>query len=109
MTAMTVTGPGLELKAADGSFVPTQPTNELLFISGEILNLLSGGNIPTIYHRVRNVSSLGERMSLLFFADMNPDLCEPWIVNNTNAGVNIGRRALENPARFGLAKWKSES
>jgi isopenicillin N synthase-like dioxygenase len=106
MTVMTVTGPGLELKVSDGSFLPIQPTGELLFISAEILNLLSGGCIPAIYHRVRAVPTLGERMSLLFFADINPTLCTPWISNETNAGIDIGRRVLDNYTRYGLTEWK---
>ena len=108
MTVMTVTGAGLELKAPDGSFVPMQPTGELLFMSGEILNLLSGGRIPAIYHRVHTAPGLEERMSLLFFADMNPSHCDPWISNETNVGVDIGRRVLKNSTRYGLAEWKSE-
>jgi isopenicillin N synthase-like dioxygenase len=108
MTVMNVTGPGLELKAPDHSFVPMQPTGELLFISGEILNLLSGGSIPVVYHRVRTTPALGERMSLLFFADMNPAICDPWISNQINAGINIGHRVLKNSTRYGLTEWKVE-
>jgi isopenicillin N synthase-like dioxygenase len=108
MTVMTVTGPGLELKVSDGSFLPMQPTGEFLFMSGEILSLLSGDCIPAIYHRVRTAPTLGERMSLLFFADINPDLCTPWISNEANANIDIGRRVLENSTRYGLTKWKSE-
>ncbi len=108
MTVMTVTGPGLELKAPDDLFVPMQPKRELLFMSGEILNLLSGGHIPTIYHRVRSVPVLQQRMSLLFFADMSPTLCEPWISNETNAGINISERVLQNSTRYGLTEWKFE-
>jgi isopenicillin N synthase-like dioxygenase len=65
MTIMSVTGPGLELKASDGSFVPKEPLEQLLFISGEILTLLSGGKVPTVYHRVRPAPGLQHRMSLL--------------------------------------------
>jgi isopenicillin N synthase-like dioxygenase len=109
MTVMTVTGPGLELKVSDDSFLPMQPTGEFLFMSGEILNLLSGDCIPAIYHRVRAAPTLEERMSLLFFADINPELCKPWISNEANANIDIGRRVLENSIRYGLSEWKSES
>jgi isopenicillin N synthase-like dioxygenase len=105
MTVMTVTGPGLELKGPGGSFLPLEPTGELLFMSGEILNLLSGGRIPAIYHRVRSVPTLQQRMSLLFFADMSPIVCKPWISNETNDGINIGERVLKNSTRYGLAEW----
>jgi isopenicillin N synthase-like dioxygenase len=48
MTAISVTGPGLEVKAANGSFVPIQPVEQLLFMAGEILHLLTGGEIPIV-------------------------------------------------------------
>jgi isopenicillin N synthase-like dioxygenase len=109
LTVMTVTGPGLELKTVHDAFVAVQPTDKLLFISGEILHLLSGGLVPAVYHRVRNARTLSERMSLLFFADMNPRLCTPWISNEINAGIDIGRRVLTNATRYGLTEWKAES
>jgi isopenicillin N synthase-like dioxygenase len=105
MTVMTVTGPGLELKESDDSFVPMQPTDSLLFMSGEILNLLSGGSIPAVYHRVRPVRGLAERMALLLFADLKPTLCKPWIVTSENSAIDIGRRVLTNSKRYGLAEW----
>jgi isopenicillin N synthase-like dioxygenase len=108
MTVMTVTGPGLELRTGDGSFMPAQPTGQLLFMSGEILNLLSGGLIPPVYHRVRTTRALEERMSLLFFADMNPALCSPWISNDANSGIDIGKRILTNATRYGLTEWEAE-
>jgi len=108
MTVMTVTGPGLELLVANGTFVPMQPTDRLLFMSGEILNLLSGGTIPAIHHRVRPVRGLAERMSMLFFADMNPAVCKPWLLTPHNISVDIGRRVLTNSSRFGLAEWNNE-
>jgi isopenicillin N synthase-like dioxygenase len=106
MTVISVTGPGLELRASDGSFIPVFPKNgEILLMSGEILFLLSGGKIPPIYHRVRATLDFNERMSLLFFADMHPSLCSPWITNETNIDVDIGNRVLDNSTRYGLTKW----
>jgi isopenicillin N synthase-like dioxygenase len=109
MTAISVTGPGLEVKAANGSFVPIQPVEQLLFMAGEILHLLTGGEIPIVYHRVRPEPALEDRMSLLFFADMNPNLCAPWISNHVNADVDIGERVLKNSTRYGLQEWKIQA
>lgn len=107
VSVMVTTGPGLELQRSDGSFISAEPTNEFLFMAGEILSLLSGGQIPAIYHRVRPMPQLDERMSLVFFADMDPSRCAPWIANSFNAGVNIGERVLSNSTRYGLSSWKS--
>jgi isopenicillin N synthase-like dioxygenase len=109
MTVTAVTGPGLELQVKDGSFIPMTPTtDELLLMSGEILSLLSGGKIKPTYHRVRPIPGTRERLSLLFFADMHPTLCKPWVLNDTNIDIDIGNRVLENSTRFGLAKWTLE-
>jgi isopenicillin N synthase-like dioxygenase len=109
MTVTSVTGPGLELQARDGTFIPVAPTNgELLLMSGEILSLLTGGKIRPTYHRVRSIPKTSERMSLLFFGDIHPTLCDPWVINETNTGVNIGSRVIENSTRFGFTKWTSE-
>jgi isopenicillin N synthase-like dioxygenase len=110
VTIISVTGPGLELQRQDGSFVSVTPlVDKLLLMSGEILWLLSGGRIPPVHHRVRPVTCLDERMSLLFFADLNPDLCEPWVANDVNANIDIGERVRKNPLRFGLSEWESSS
>ncbi len=109
MTVLCVTGPGLELQLPDGSFLPMSPTTDkLLFMSGEILHLLSGGRVRPTYHRVRSTPECHERMSLLFFADIHPKHCNPWISTESNHGVNIRERMLHNSARFGLTKWTDD-
>jgi isopenicillin N synthase-like dioxygenase len=89
--------------------VPIMPSpDELLVVSGEILWLLSGGRIRPIHHQVRPVAFRQERMSVLFFADLHPSLCQPWVVNQTNYHIDIGERVLKNATRFGLTEWKFE-
>jgi hypothetical protein len=61
-----------------------------------------------MFHRVRPESSCAERIALLFFADINPRLCEPWVRNEINQDVDIGALVLKNPKRFGLDEWKLE-
>jgi isopenicillin N synthase-like dioxygenase len=108
-TISSVTAAGLELETLDHSFVPITPSNNsLLIMSGEILWLLSGGLIRPVYHRVRPNRKCEERMSLLYFADLHPKLCRPWIRNHINEAVDIGDRVLTNSARFGLAPWTPE-
>jgi isopenicillin N synthase-like dioxygenase len=106
VTLTSVTAEGLEIQTPGGSFLPITPSaDELLLMSGEVLSLLTGGKIRPILHRVLPLRSVPERMSLLFFADLNPSLCRPWITNRTNANIDIGALVLKNPVRFGLSEW----
>jgi isopenicillin N synthase-like dioxygenase len=110
LTISSVTGPGFELQASDGSFLPLTPTgNKVLFMSGEILWLLSGGKVRPVHHRVLPVSTCLERMSLLLFVDIHPKLCSPWIKNQINEGIDIGERVLKNSTRFGLSEWELDA
>lgn len=103
LTVACATGPGFELQAANGKFIPiTTSEDEVLALSGEIAWLLSGGLIRPVYHRVRPESRANERMALLFFGDIHPQLCEPWINSEVNADVDIGARVLTNATRYGL-------
>lgn len=101
--------PGLELEISDEEFVPiTNTPSNVLVIPGDIAWLISGGCLRPMFHRVRPVRNCAERMALLFFADINPRLCEPWVRNEINQGVDIGSLVRENPKRFGLEEWDLE-
>jgi isopenicillin N synthase-like dioxygenase len=97
---------GLEIRARDGSFIPmTTEPDEVFIMPSDIAMLLSGGEIQPLYHRVRNVPEVPKRMSLMYFA--NPDAShdrkiEPWRQAEVNRGVDIMRRVIENPLKFGL-------
>jgi isopenicillin N synthase-like dioxygenase len=97
---------GLEIRARDGSFIPmTTEPDELFIMPSDIAMLLSGGEIQPLYHRVRNLTEVPKRISLMYFA--NPDASyerriEPWRETELNRGVNIMRRVIENPLKFGL-------
>jgi isopenicillin N synthase-like dioxygenase len=97
---------GLEIRAADGAFVPvTTAPGELFIMPGDIAMLLSGGDIQPLYHRVRNLPDVRKRMSLMYFA--NPDASHvrkinPWRETQVNRDVDIMRRVIENPLKFGL-------
>jgi isopenicillin N synthase-like dioxygenase len=104
LTIMANTAPGLEIRKIDGSFEPLRTSpNEMIVISGEILWLLTGGAIPPTYHRVRHLPQKDRRLAALFFADLDPELSAPWILNEINHDIDIGRRIRSNAARFGLA------
>jgi isopenicillin N synthase-like dioxygenase len=109
LTVSCVNGPGLEIQTAGGDFMPmTTAPDEVLVMPGEILWLLSGGQIRPLYHRVRRVPGCGERLALLFFGDINPRLCRPWVHADVNEGVDIGARVFTNAARFGLGGFPLE-
>jgi isopenicillin N synthase-like dioxygenase len=101
--------PGLELQVAKNEFKPiTTALGEVLILPGEIAWLLSGGIISPLYHRVRPDRKINERMALLFFGDIDPKLCQPWILNETNREIEIGERVVSSVKRFGLKGFDLE-
>ena len=109
ITLALSTGPGLELQLSTGGFAPAASQgNELIAMAGEIAWLLSGGKIPPAYHRVSSASRSNERMALLFFGDIDPRLCIPWVSNEVNIDVDIGSRVQNSANRFGLESFTRE-
>lgn len=107
LTIACSTAPGLELSPGQGAFIPKETRlGQALVLPGEIAWLLSGGLIRPCWHRVRTEANELERMALLFFGDLDPRLCQPWVHNEVNAHVNIGDRVLKSVGRFGLKGFK---
>jgi isopenicillin N synthase-like dioxygenase len=107
LTINCASGEGLELRIAGDSFVPIHTgVGEAVIFPGEIAWLLTGGNVKPIYHRVRTHREIEERMSLLFFADLEPEACEAWVANTINDGVDIGEHVRYNVSKFGLKGFK---
>jgi len=103
------TAPGLEVATASGDFLAiTTGAREVIVMPGEVAHLLSGGCVRPLYHRVRPDRRHGERLAVLFFADMAPALCQPWLRNDVNAGIAIGARVRSNATRFGLSGFTPE-
>jgi isopenicillin N synthase-like dioxygenase len=101
---------GLEVQITENKFIPiTTSTNKIVILPGEIAFLLSGGLIPPTYHRVRPDKKINERMALLFFGDIDPKLCQPWISNEINREVDIGKRVISSVERFGLNGFSLDS
>jgi isopenicillin N synthase-like dioxygenase len=105
LTIMSIAGSGLELQSGSEFTPVVESKQQVLVMAGEILWLLTGGEINPVYHRVRAIPSCSTRKSLLFFADMNPTTCDPWILNDVNQGIDIGKKVLQNSSRFGLSEW----
>ena len=106
LSFVSTTGPGLEIKTG-GQFISVTPIPpRLIIMPGDILSLLTGGNVRPLYHRVRAVRSLQRRYALVHFVDPDPRTCVPWNVTEMNRDVSIGERVLANPARFGLERLR---
>jgi isopenicillin N synthase-like dioxygenase len=72
----------------------------MLIMPGKLAELLTGGQIKPMYHRVRAVNAC-PRLSVLFFADIDPDRCEPWVGEGADA-MACRAHVLTNAARFGM-------
>jgi isopenicillin N synthase-like dioxygenase len=109
LTIACSTAPGLEVLLQEQTFAcPYGMPGDVTVMPGNIAWLLSGGHVRPLHHRVRRMEDQRERMSLLFFADVDPSRCEPWIRNSVNAQVDIGACVLANNARFGISDFPLE-
>ena len=103
LTLVKANAPGLEIEV-DGTYVPAGADgNEIVFMPGSLLSLMTGYKIKPGYHQVRNTHRRDSRSSLLLF--VNPEInqqLEPWIKNESNAGIDIIERANEGPKQFGM-------
>ncbi|HEV7429443.1 MAG TPA: 2OG-Fe(II) oxygenase family protein [Thermoanaerobaculia bacterium] len=109
LTLASSTSEGLEIKARGRGFVAVTPLPpSVLVMPGDILSLLTGGQIQPLYHRVRAVRSQRHRYALVHFVDPDPYTCSPWIVTEMNRNVDISQRILANPARFGLERLDAQ-
>jgi isopenicillin N synthase-like dioxygenase len=103
LTLVKANAPGLEIEV-DGKYIPAGADgNEIVFMPGSLLSLMTGYKIKPGYHQVRNTRRRDPRSSLLLF--VNPEIdqkLEPWIKNESNAGIDIIERANEGPKQFGM-------
>jgi isopenicillin N synthase-like dioxygenase len=109
LTLVYNTAPGLEVRSPDGAFLPvsTAPDRAIAMLGG-VASLMTDGRLRPLFHQVRPPADCQERVSVLFFADLAPELCQPWIVGDTNRHVDIANFIRSNPVRFGLQKYGSE-
>lgn len=69
------TRPGLQLRTRDGRWLPIEtPPDALVVDTGDMMQLLSGGRLPSVTHRVVNPEGCdGGRLSMPFFLHPRPD------------------------------------
>ncbi len=103
VTFINTTAAGLEIRDASGQFSPvTTDPNEVLVMPGSVLTAMTGGQVPPLYHRVRNCGVLG-RKSLMYFVNPQLDIAlEPWLRNESNADIDVIEWARTAPGMFGL-------
>jgi len=103
VTLLRTNAPGLEIEI-DGRMVPVQNRpDELILMPSSLLSLMTGYRVKPLYHQVRNSHRTDPRSSMLFF--VNPEIdqkLEPWIKNDSNAGIDIIERANAGPKQFGM-------
>ena len=103
VTLVTATGPGLEIELEDGYQPVELAADEMLVMPGSLLTLMTGGAVQPLFHQVKNSFRKDPRYSMMFF--VNPDgdqVLEPWVRNETNAGIDIIAEANKLPLKFGL-------
>jgi isopenicillin N synthase-like dioxygenase len=103
VTFINTTAPGLEIRDTPAGFSPVTTTpNEVLVMPGSVLTKMTGGQVAPLYHRVRNHGIIG-RKSLMYFVNPQMDVpLQPWLSNETNAGIDILEYARTAPGMFGL-------
>jgi isopenicillin N synthase-like dioxygenase len=103
ITLVTSKTPGLEIQTGNG-YVPVElADDEMLIMPGSLLTLMTGGAIPPLFHQVKNSYRKDPRYSMMFF--VNPEgnqVLEPWIRNESNAGISVIDVANAMPLKFGL-------
>jgi isopenicillin N synthase-like dioxygenase len=103
VTLVSANAPGLEIEV-DGTFVPAEVgRDELLVMPGSLLSLMTGYRVKPGYHQVRNSRRTDPRSSMMYF--VNPEIDQqlaPWIVNESNQGIDIIERANVAPKQFGM-------
>jgi isopenicillin N synthase-like dioxygenase len=102
LTFAHANGRGLEIVTGSSVLEPDSTNAAFTVMPGAILSLLTGGEIRPLYHQVRAHSRSEHRLSLLFFADLDPQLCEPWKITPANRDIDIASRVLGNARRFGM-------
>ena len=99
---------GLETEEADGSFVLLPvPAERLAVLPGQVVMVMSGGQITAVRHRVRG-GAPGRRLSMVFFADLEPSACLPWARDAERPDVDLAELVRKSQTVFGLPPFPDE-
>jgi isopenicillin N synthase-like dioxygenase len=101
LTLAVADGPGLEIET-DGQMAPVPVhDNRLLVMPGSLLTAMTGGDVPPLYHQVRN-HRLPRRLTVLFLANPPLDRPIPPFADREGPAVDIAQLARTTGAMFGL-------
>lgn len=103
LTVVKALEPGLEIRPGDQFEPVLLEEDEILLMPGSLLSIMTGGDIPALWHRVRNTHSQHNRASMMFF--VNPDLQNPprpWKTNMSQASADLASACVERSVAFGL-------
>lgn len=97
------TRPGLQLLSRDGEWLPIDsPPGALICDTGDMMQVLTGGRLPAITHRVVNPARAdGGRLSMPFFLHPHAD-AELSLPGAPPTGINAHAMLLERLARNGV-------
>jgi isopenicillin N synthase-like dioxygenase len=103
VTVLSANSAGLETLDAAGVPHPVElGPDEALVMPGSLLTVMTGGRIAPLFHQVKNLGQQ-ERTSIMYFVNPQLDVdLSPWVINDTNAEVDIRELARTNPQAFGL-------
>jgi isopenicillin N synthase-like dioxygenase len=96
--------PGLEIKGSNHTeYQQVEHRDMITVMPGELLTVLSGGDIKPLYHRVKSYQKK-QRISLTYFLNPNSNIdhLAPWKINDSNSDINIVEMSNANPEKFGL-------
>jgi len=103
LTVVKALEPGLEIRPGDQFEPVLLKEDEILLMPGSLLSIMTGGDIPALWHRVRNTHSQHNRASMMFF--VNPDLQNPprpWKTDVSQASADLASACVERSVAFGL-------
>ncbi|TMQ90974.1 hypothetical protein ETD83_33010 [Actinomadura soli] len=104
-TVIWTSGQGLEgCHEMDGTALLCGP-EEVLVMPGSVLEVMTGGEVRSFYHKVRNHRDL-ERKSIMYFAsfDISRGPIKPFVVNDENREIDIRELIRSGTDTFGLVK-----
>ncbi|WP_109528979.1 MULTISPECIES: hypothetical protein [Nocardia] len=105
-TVIWTSAPGLEAVGGDAPVPLITAHDEVLVMPGGIMSVMTGGDILPLYHQARNHAQASvDRKSIMYFScpDIDKGDVEPYIVNDTNRGVDVRDAIRGATDAFGLA------
>lgn len=103
LTVVKALEPGLEIRPNENFEPVSLDEDEILLMPGSLLEIMTGGDIPALWHRVRNTRSQANRASMMFFVNPRLDRApKPWKANGHGQYPDLAAACVERSVAFGL-------